>query len=66
MAHTGAEVKHHDVAGRVDRAEPGKGGAGEINRGELTPAQQKTMVHTGAHVKSHDVAFRVDIVARWR
>src|SRR5215472_7577955 len=64
MAHTGADVKPHDVAARVDRAGPGQGGAGEINRGELAPAQQKTMVQTGAHVKSHDVAFRVDRVRR--
>src|SRR5215471_8768750 len=60
MGQTGAHVKPHDVAARVDLFCIGKGSAGDINRSELAPAQQKTMGQTGAHVEPHDVAARVD------
>src|SRR6266702_4686595 len=60
MAHTGTNVRSHDVAAIVDIGGHAKGSAGEIDRGETAPAQQKAMGYASTHVKSYDVAAGVD------
>lgn len=61
MEHAGAGIPSRDVALRVDPTTDGLDGVGEIDLGELAPAQQKSMGHlVGTRVGSHNVATRVD------
>ncbi len=61
MSHTvGIAVPSQDVAALIDRGGPGKGGAGEINRGQLPRDQQIAMTHTAGDIPSDNVAASVE------
>ena len=61
MATAGINIPSDDVTAGVDAKGFGAGSAGEFNRSETPPAQQKAIGHLiGTHVRSHDVAARID------
>ena len=61
MSHTlGIAVPPQDVAALIDRGEPAKRGAGEINRGHLTGDQQIAVAHTAGDIPSDNVAASVE------
>jgi hypothetical protein len=61
MGHTvGIAVPPQHVASLIDRGEPAKGGAGEINRDELTRDQHIAMTQTAGDIPSDNVAASVE------
>lgn len=62
MGHTASViVQPDDLSGSVVPESPGSSRTGDIDSGDLTLAQQKTMVHFVNGVIPHHLAGRVDL-----